>query len=49
MSRIDAPMIRSIRASTILTLGVIPAIYALIKQRRVGGYLGTTLKPSPDR
>jgi Cu(I)/Ag(I) efflux system membrane protein CusA/SilA len=33
MSRIAAPMIGGMISSTILTLVVIPAIYALIKER----------------
>jgi copper/silver efflux system protein len=32
MSRIAAPMIGGMISSTILTLGVIPAIYGLVKQ-----------------
>ena len=32
MSRIAAPMVVGMISSTVLTLGVIPAIYALIKQ-----------------
>ena len=35
MSRIAAPMVGGMVSSTVLTLAVIPAIYALIKQRRV--------------
>ena len=37
MSRIAAPMVGGMVSSTILTLAVIPAIYALIKQRQLGG------------
>jgi Cu(I)/Ag(I) efflux system membrane protein CusA/SilA len=33
MSRIAAPMVGGMISSTILTLGVIPALYALVKQR----------------
>jgi Cu(I)/Ag(I) efflux system membrane protein CusA/SilA len=32
MSRIAAPMIGGMISSTVLTLAVIPAIYALVKQ-----------------
>jgi Cu(I)/Ag(I) efflux system membrane protein CusA/SilA len=35
MSRIDAPMVGGMVSSTVLTLAVIPAIYALVKQREV--------------
>jgi Cu(I)/Ag(I) efflux system membrane protein CusA/SilA len=35
MSRIAAPMVGGMISSTILTLGVIPALYALVKQRRL--------------
>ena len=35
MSRIAAPMVGGMSSSTILTLAVIPAIYALIQQRRL--------------
>ncbi len=35
MSRIAAPMVGGMISSTILTLAVIPAIYALVKQRRL--------------
>ncbi len=34
MSRIAAPMVGSMISSTVLTLAVIPAIYALVKQWR---------------
>ena len=36
MSRIAAPMVGGMISSTILTLAVIPAIYALLKQRQQG-------------
>jgi Cu(I)/Ag(I) efflux system membrane protein CusA/SilA len=36
MSRIAAPMVGGMISSTILTLGVIPALYALVKQRGLG-------------
>ena len=32
MSRIAAPMVGGMVSSTVLTLGVIPALYALVKQ-----------------
>jgi Cu(I)/Ag(I) efflux system membrane protein CusA/SilA len=35
MSRIAAPMVGGMISSTVLTLAVIPAIYALIKQRQL--------------
>lgn len=35
MSRIAAPMVGGMISSTVLTLAVIPALYALIKQRRI--------------
>lgn len=35
MSRIAAPMVGGMISSTILTLGVIPALYALVKQRQL--------------
>ena len=34
MSRIAAPMVGGMISSTVLTLAVIPAIYALVKQRK---------------
>jgi Cu(I)/Ag(I) efflux system membrane protein CusA/SilA len=36
MSRIAAPMVGGMLSSTVLTLAVIPAIYALVKQWRLG-------------
>jgi len=36
MSRIAAPMVGGMISSTILTLAVIPAIYAVLKQRQIG-------------
>lgn len=42
MSRIAAPMVGGMVSSTILTLAVIPAIYALIKQRRLAKGLEKT-------
>jgi Cu(I)/Ag(I) efflux system membrane protein CusA/SilA len=35
MSRIAAPMVGGMISSTVLTLGVIPALYALVKQWRL--------------
>ncbi len=35
MSRIAAPMVGGMISSTVLTLGVIPALYALVKRRRL--------------
>jgi Cu(I)/Ag(I) efflux system membrane protein CusA/SilA len=35
MSRIAAPMVGGMISSTVLTLAVIPAIYALVKQWRI--------------
>jgi Cu(I)/Ag(I) efflux system membrane protein CusA/SilA len=35
MRRIAAPMVGGMISSTVLTLAVIPAIYALVKQRRL--------------
>jgi Cu(I)/Ag(I) efflux system membrane protein CusA/SilA len=35
MSRIAAPMVGGMVSSTVLTLAVIPAIYALVKQWRL--------------
>jgi len=36
MSRIVAPMVGGMVSSTVLTLAVIPAIYALVTQWRLG-------------
>jgi Cu(I)/Ag(I) efflux system membrane protein CusA/SilA len=36
MSRIAAPMVGGMISSTVLTLAVIPAIYALVKQWELG-------------
>jgi Cu(I)/Ag(I) efflux system membrane protein CusA/SilA len=38
MSRIAAPMIGGMISSTVLTLIVIPAIYALVKERALFGF-----------
>ena len=39
MSRIAAPMVGGMISSTVLTLAVIPAIYALVKQWRLKRHL----------
>ncbi len=44
MSRIAAPMIGGMISSTVLTLVVIPAIYALVKERSLFGATGTRNK-----
>ena len=36
MSRIAAPMVGGMVSSTVLTLAVIPALYALVKRRELG-------------
>ena len=41
MSRIAAPMVGGMISSTVLTLAVIPALYALVKQWRLGKGLET--------
>ena len=41
MSRIAAPMVGGMISSTVLTLGVIPAIYALVKRRHLKAQTGT--------
>jgi hypothetical protein len=41
MRRIAAPMIGGIVSSTVLTLVVIPVIYALVKSRRISRRLGS--------
>jgi Cu(I)/Ag(I) efflux system membrane protein CusA/SilA len=46
MSRIAAPMIGGMISSTVLTLGVIPAIYAMVKQWRLAH--GLEGRPSQD-
>jgi Cu(I)/Ag(I) efflux system membrane protein CusA/SilA len=40
MSRIAAPMVGGMISSTVLTLMVIPAIYALVKEWRLEGKKG---------
>ena len=42
MKRIAAPMVGGMVSSTVLTLAVIPAIYALVKQRQL-------LREEPER
>ena len=55
MSRIAAPMVGGMISSTVLTLAVIPAIYALVKQLRLGRglenreYLSTKQAATPVR
>ena len=41
MSRIAGPMVGGMISSTILTLAVIPAIYALVKEWGMRGRSGT--------
>ena len=55
MSRIAAPMVGGMISSTVLTLGVIPALYALVKQwqlgrtvREVSASSTVALRPSID-
>ena len=45
MSRIAAPMVGGMISSTVLTLCVIPALYALIKQWQLGRNASTTSAP----
>ena len=47
MSRIAAPMVGGMISSTILTLGVIPAIYALVKRRHLKAQTGATSVAEP--
>ena len=42
MRRIAAPMVGGMISSTLLTLAVIPAIYALVKERQFGAGAGQT-------
>ncbi|TVO59712.1 efflux RND transporter permease subunit [Denitromonas halophila] len=46
MSRIAAPMVGGMISSTVLTLGVIPALYALVKQWRLKRGLEAPPKPA---
>ncbi|NMG16625.1 efflux RND transporter permease subunit [Aromatoleum bremense] len=45
MSRIAAPMVGGMISSTVLTLGVIPALYALVKQWQLRRELGSRTAP----
>ena len=49
MSRIAAPMVGGMISSTVLTLGVIPALYGLVKQWRLARGLETppAMQPAP--
>jgi Cu(I)/Ag(I) efflux system membrane protein CusA/SilA len=46
MSRIAAPMVGGMISSTVLTLGVIPALYALVKQWQLRRAVPTVLVPA---
>ena len=46
MSRIAAPMVGGMISSTVLTLGVIPALYALVKQWQLGREARSAQAPS---
>lgn len=48
MSRIAAPMVGGMVSSTILTLAVIPAIYALVKQRQLAKKTSEELRKEPN-
>jgi Cu(I)/Ag(I) efflux system membrane protein CusA/SilA len=48
MSRIAAPMVGGMISSTVLTLGVIPALYALVKQWQLKRTLRTASVPPVD-
>jgi len=48
MSRIAAPMVGGMISSTVLTLGVIPALYALVKEWRLKRGLETLPATSPS-
>ena len=48
MSRIAAPMVGGMVSSTVLTLAVIPAIYALVKQWQLGRNPRNAPAPSAD-
>jgi Cu(I)/Ag(I) efflux system membrane protein CusA/SilA len=45
MSRIAAPMVGGMISITVLTLAVIPAIYALVKQWRLEAWKRNSLSP----
>jgi Cu(I)/Ag(I) efflux system membrane protein CusA/SilA len=49
MSRIAAPMVGGMVSSTILTLAVIPAIYALVKQREAKALQPARSSPTGSR
>jgi Cu(I)/Ag(I) efflux system membrane protein CusA/SilA len=46
MSRIAAPMVGGMISSTVLTLAVIPALYALVKQWQLRRAVPTGLVPA---
>ena len=48
MSRIAAPMVGGMISATVLTLGVIPALYALVKQWQLGRTPRTAPAPQAD-
>jgi Cu(I)/Ag(I) efflux system membrane protein CusA/SilA len=48
MSRIAAPMVGGMISSTVLTLAVIPALYALVKQWQLGRARPAAPTPSPE-
>ena len=48
MSRIAAPMVGGMISSTLLTLGVIPALYALVKQWQLGRLARSAPAPAMD-
>jgi Cu(I)/Ag(I) efflux system membrane protein CusA/SilA len=48
MSRIAAPMVGGMISSTVLTLGVIPALYALVKQWRLERGMEGTPTPAVE-
>jgi len=48
MSRIAAPMVGGMISSTVLTLGVIPALYALVKQWQLGREPASASRPEPE-
>lgn len=49
MQRIAVPMIGGMASSTVLTLIVIPAIYAVIHGARMTSHKGERMTPSPER
>jgi Cu(I)/Ag(I) efflux system membrane protein CusA/SilA len=48
MSRIAAPMVGGMISSTVLTLGVIPALYAIVKQWQLRREHGRPMAPLVD-